>query len=72
MDELFVIKDYDTGEAIEIIITNDAYSCQEVMSEFEDACLEDEDLEFEDFFKMLKKHKEIKFKRASIIVKYDY
>ena len=53
MNELFIIKDYDTREPFEYLITDNAVACRETLKEFEQRRFEEEDLEWQDYYDML-------------------
>ena len=71
MEELFIIKDYDTGEPFEYILTDNANACKKVLQKFEKERFDNDDLEWDDFYKMLDA-KNIKYQRARDVDSYSY
>lgn len=71
MEELFIIKDYDTGEPFEYILTDNASTCKKVLQKFEQERFDNDDLEWDDFYKMLDA-KNIKYQRVRDVESYSY
>lgn len=71
MKELLVINDYDTGEAFEYILTDNANACKKVLQKFEKERFDNDNLEWEDYYKMLDE-KGIKYEVINTIKSYAY
>lgn len=72
MNELFIIKDYDTREPFEYLLTDNAIGCKETLKDFEKRRFEEEeDLEWSTFYEMLEE-RHIHFKQFHDIETYDY
>lgn len=71
MNNLFVIKDYDTHEIIDVVITEYPKLCQNIFEQFEKERMENNDIEYDEFFKRLDKAN-IKYEIVNHIIDYYY
>ena len=71
MKELLIINDYDTQEAFEYILTDNANACKQVLQKFEQERFDNDNLEWEDYYKMLDE-KGIKYEVINTIKSYAY
>ena len=77
MKELFIIRDYETGEIIDIYLTDNATKCEDIFSKLERKYIDkyyDEDLHplNSGIFEETCKKKGVKIELANRVVSYDF